>query len=348
MATTESGATPTDDFDYQLPVEAIAQRPLADRSASRMLVLGADGQAVDAQLSGLSGLLRAGDCLVVNDTRVRAARLRGTVGDRSGEVLILRDLGPNRFLALVRPARILRPGSALEGLGWRVRVKSSWEGHEAGREVVLELDPGVDPASIGEVPLPPYVKERLTDPERYQTVYSKGAGVSAAAPTAGLHLTTRLLAEIKARGVTFCRVQLEVGLATFAPIRTATIEAHPMHPERYRITQRAADQVRAARSAGGRVVAVGTTAVRCLESSPDHQGGVVAGSGETNLYLRPGAPFRVVDGLLTNFHQPRSSLLVLVSALYGRERIRAAYSQALDWGYRFLSFGDCMFGWRLP
>ncbi|MGC1185577.1 MAG: S-adenosylmethionine:tRNA ribosyltransferase-isomerase, partial [Candidatus Dormiibacterota bacterium] len=170
--------------------------------------------------------------------------------------------------------------------------------------------------------------------------------VSAAAPTAGLHLTEPLLEEITEAGVELARIQLEVGLATFTPIRSATIEAHAMHAERYQIPEAAADQIRRARSVGGRVVAVGTTAVRCLESRPDGQGGVLAGAGETDLYLRPGSRFQVVDGLLTNFHQPRSSLLVLVSAFFGEQTIRRAYRDALGRGYRFLSFGDCMFGWR--
>jgi S-adenosylmethionine:tRNA ribosyltransferase-isomerase len=212
--------------------------------------------------------------------------------------------------------------------------------------VRVELDAGADLDQIGEMPLPPYLKERLEDRERYQTVYARGPAVSAAAPTAGLHLTEGLIEETKAAGVAVCRVQLEVGLATFSPIRAATIEAHRMHSERYQISDEAADQIRSARSRGGRVVAVGTTVVRCLESSPDGQGGVVAGAAETELYLRPSSRFLVVDGLLTNFHQPRSSLLVLVSAFYGTQRVRAAYREALDRGYRFLSFGDCMFGWR--
>jgi S-adenosylmethionine:tRNA ribosyltransferase-isomerase len=212
--------------------------------------------------------------------------------------------------------------------------------------VRLELDSGVGLAEIGEVPLPPYLKEPLADPERYQTVYSRGPAVSAAAPTAGLHLTRSLLREIERHGVSLCRVQLEVGIATFTPIRTKTVEAHPMPAERYRISQAAAALVKRTRADGGRVVAVGTTAVRCLESSPDGEGGVLPRGGETDLYIRPGRQFQVVDGLLTNFHQPRSSLLVLVSAFYGRDRVRIAYSHALARGYRFLSFGDCMFGWR--
>ncbi|HVB13829.1 MAG TPA: tRNA preQ1(34) S-adenosylmethionine ribosyltransferase-isomerase QueA [Candidatus Dormibacteraeota bacterium] len=343
---TEGAGTPTEQFDYPLPARAIAQQPLAERSSSRMLVLEPEGTSRDSRVTELPRLLRPGDCLVVNDTRVRAARLRGWVGERSGEILLLRELAAGRYLALARPARALPPGAAMAGEGWRVLVESVWPGHPAGREVFLQAEPGVELAEIGEVPLPPYLKQRLRDPGRYQTVYATGPAVSAAAPTAGLHLTETLLQEVEQAGVLVSRVQLEVGLATFTPIRTKTIEAHPMHAERYRIGALAAAQVQSTRSAGGRVVAVGTTAVRCLESSPDGSGGVLAGSGETELYLRPGSHFRVVDGLLTNFHQPRSSLLVLVSAFYGRDRVLAEYSGALQRGYRFLSFGDCMFGWR--
>ncbi len=319
---------------------------MADRSSSRMLILDTGGEIRHSWVTGLPDLLRSGDCLVVNDTRVRAARVRGSVGRRSGELLLLRDLGLGRYLALARPARVLLPGTALSGPGWRAEVEARWPGHVAGREVRLETDPGVELDQIGEVPLPPYLKQRLDDPERYQTIYAQGPPVSAAAPTAGLHLTRALLQRIESAGVAFVPVQLEVGLATFSPIRTATIEEHPMHSERYRISQVAAAKLNQVRAAGGRIVAVGTTAVRCLESSPNGKGGVRAGEGETDLYLRSGSQLQVVDGLLTNFHQPRSSLLVLVSAFYGRDQVRTAYRQALANGYRFLSFGDCMFGWR--
>jgi S-adenosylmethionine:tRNA ribosyltransferase-isomerase len=311
-----------------------------------MLVLEPGGRLLDSTVRILPEVLEPGDCLVVNDTRVRAARLRGVVAERAGELLLLRELPSGRYRALARPARILLPGAVLAGEGWRATVEVAWDGHPAGREVRLHFDAGVTLDGIGEVPLPPYLKERLDDPERYQTVYARGPAVSAAAPTAGLHLTRALLQKLKRRGVSLCRVQLEVGIATFTPIRTPTIEAHPMPAERYRIAPAAAALVNRTRAHGSRVVAVGTTAVRCLESSPDGKGGVLAGSGETELYLRPGSRFQVVDGLLTNFHQPRSSLLVLVSAFYGRDPVRLAYRHALEQGYRFLSFGDCMFGWH--
>lgn len=311
-----------------------------------MLWLGPGGGLSDGRVTDLPRLLRPGDCLVVNDTRVRAARLRGWLGQRSGELLLLRELAPDRFRALARPARALQPGVTLAGDGWRATVESAWAGHPGGRNVRLDLDQGVKLAEVGEVPLPPYLKHSLADPERYQTVYARGPAVSAAAPTAGLHLTQGLMRDLALAGVAIARVQLEVGVATFTPIRSPTIEAHQVPGERYWIAPQAAATIKAVRGAGGRVVAVGTTTVRCLESRPDGEGGVLSGGGETDLYLRPGVGFAVVDGLLTNFHQPRSSLLVLVSAFYGRARVRSAYRAALERGYRFLSFGDCMFGWR--
>lgn len=310
-----------------------------------MLVLGQRNGGRDATVSQLPRLLQQGDCLVLNDTRVKAARLRGLVGGRAGEVLLLQELGAGEYRALVRPARVLPPGAELQGPQWQARVEAAWPGHPGGRRVRLRIRSGLDLEAVGEVPLPPYLKEPLRDRERYQTVYAQGPPVSAAAPTAGLHLTDVLLGEVQDRGVTLVRVQLEVGLATFAPIRAETVEAHPMHRERIHISELAASQIQASHRRGGRVVAVGTTAVRCLESRPDGAGGVLPGSEETALYIRPGHRFQVVQGLLTNFHQPRSSLLVMVSAFYGRARVRRAYRTALENGYHFLSFGDCMFGW---
>lgn len=341
----ELGTTPTDLFDYRLPPEAIAQQPLADRSSSRMLVLGAGGDLADDRVRGLPALLRPGDCVVLNDTRVRAARLRGRADGRAAEILLVSELSPGRHLALVRPARRLQPGATVTGPGWRAHLTAPWSAHPGGRVVLVEAEPGIDLNAVGELPLPPYIRQPLADPERYQTVYSAGPPLSAAAPTAGLHLTQALLAELSRRGVGICSVRLEVGLATFSPIREASIEAHQMHWERFRIGPDAASQIMGARARGGRVVAVGTTVVRCLESCPDGRGGVLAQAGQTELYLRPGSSFQVVDGLLTNFHQPRSSLLVLVSAFFGGPRVRAAYAHALAQSYRFLSFGDCMFGW---
>jgi S-adenosylmethionine:tRNA ribosyltransferase-isomerase len=310
-----------------------------------MLVLAPNGQLLDRGVRQLPELLGPSDCLVVNDTRVRAARLRGRSGEHAVELLLVQSQGPGLYGALGRPGRRLRPGMSVAGDRWRAKVKSGWAAHPGGLVVEVETDSGTDLNSLGEMPLPPYLKEPLGDPERYQTVYSAGPPRSAAAPTAGLHLTHELLAELRRQGVSICTVRLEVGLATFSPIRSATIEGHQMHRERFEISAEAAAQIEASRRRSGRVVAVGTTVVRCLESCPDGRGGVVSGSGETGLYLLPGSTFQVVDGLLTNFHQPKSSLMVLVTAFFGEERVRGAYREAVGRGYRFLSFGDCMFGW---
>lgn len=313
-----------------------------------MLLLQPGGGLEDLTVASFPLQLGPGDCLVVNDTRVRAARLRGRVGGRSAEALLLRQEGPGRFAALVRPGRRLGPGAVMNGPGWELTVLGPASGHPGAREVKLRLEAGVELEEVGEIPLPPYLKRQPRDPERYQTVYARGPGVSAAAPTAGLHLTEELLAQCQARGAELARVQLEVGIGTFAPIRSASIAEHRMHAERFQIPAPAAQAIARARTRGGRVVAVGTTSVRCLESRPDGRGGVLPGAGETELYLRPGSRFQVVDGLLTNFHQPRSSLLVMISAFFGTAPIRSAYAAALSRGYRFLSFGDCMFGWRAP
>lgn len=340
------GPSSLEQYDYGLPASAIAQRPLPRRDQSRMLVLGSAGTILDQRVTDLPTLLGAGDCLVVNDTRVRAARLRGTAAGRAAEVLLVRDLPNGHHLALVRPGRSLRIGKEAVGKGWRARVVGLWDEHPGGREVEVEAEPGLRLEDVAEVPLPPYVREPVSDPNRYQTVYSTGPPRSAAAPTAGLHLTKDILDQLGARGVKVLRIQLEIGLATFVPIRVPDIEDHVMHGESFHVPGETALAIARARAAGRRVVAVGTTVVRCLESAVGESGEIRSGQGETRLYIRPGFRFRVVDGLLTNFHQPRSSLLVMVSAFFERETVIDAYRHALEEGYRFLSFGDCMFGWR--
>ena len=344
--------TPASTYDYRLPEERIAQRPLAERDASRLLHLRVDGTLEDRRFLDLPELLAPGDLLVVNDTRVRAARLRGTrPGGGGAEVLLLSRLPGEgaRFAALVRPARRLPPGTVVEvGEGLAVTVGTALPGHPGSRAVEVVAAGDVDAAveRAGTVPLPPYIREALGDPGRYQTLFSASARPeSAAAPTAGLHFTPRVMAALDRRGVAVARVRLEVGLATFSPIRATTVEDHEMHEERIELPESAADAVAAARARGGRVVAVGTTAARVLESRRSDGGLVEPGAGTTRLYLRPGNPPRVVDGLLTNFHQPRSSLLVLLASLVG-ERWRPAYEHAMTAGYRFLSFGDCMLCWR--
>jgi S-adenosylmethionine:tRNA ribosyltransferase-isomerase len=361
------GGTATAEFDYPLPPERIAQRPLAERDGSRLLHLPPHGAPEDRAFRELPGLLRRGDLVVVNDTRVRAARLRALrpLGGVA-ELLVLHPLAGGAYACLVRPARRLPAGTRLTiraltrpiagGLppaaplcgGLEALVGGPVAGHPGAREVRFEAAGGDVDAAIeeaGRVPLPPYIRAVLDDPARYQTVYAAGGPASAAAPTAGLHFTPTVLAALDAAGVQRTAVRLEVGLATFAPIRHERVDDHPMHEERYTLPESAAAAVAATRARGGRVIAVGTTAVRVLESRAREDGTVEAGEGLTRLYLRPGSPVRVVDGLLTNFHQPRSSLLVLLAALIGRERWREAYTHALAHGYRFLSFGDCMLCW---
>jgi S-adenosylmethionine:tRNA ribosyltransferase-isomerase len=351
---TAAGALDTALFDYPLPDERIAQEPLSERDASRLLHLPpGDGKPEDRAFRELPSLLRAGDLLVVNDTRVRAARLR-TRTEHGGavEVLVLQNLGDGRYACLVRPGRRLPPGRTLHFGDELTAVVDGNDGGHPGARVVRfhAADGDVEQAieRLGSVPLPPYIRRTLDDPQRYQTTYAAGIPQSAAAPTAGLHFTERVLADVRARGIEVTTVRLEVGLGTFAPIRSDTVEQHAMHEERYELPQAAADAITRTRARGGRVIAVGTTAVRTLETRADPQrpGHVTAGEGTTDLFITPGVPFRVVDGLLTNFHAPCSSLVVLVAAFVGIERWRAAYDHALRHGYRFLSFGDCMLCWR--
>lgn len=342
----------TDAFEYALPPERIAQTPLPERDHSRLLHLEPGGRITDHVFRQLPALLRPGDLLVANDTRVRRARLRGTdPAGRDVELLILEHLGGHEYSCLARPARHLTPGVALElGDGLSAEVVAGSGAHPGERTVRLgargrDVDSAMQAA--GEAPLPPYIHGWHGDPERYQTVYASGAAASAAAPTAGLHFTDRVLRDLRAHGVAWATVRLDVGLATFAPIRTDTIDDHAMHTERYDVSAEAVAAIARTRAAGGRVVAVGTTVVRVLESSARAGGVPVAGGGSTALFIRPGHRFRAVDGLLTNFHQPRSSLLVLLTAFIGDEW-RRAYDHALAAGYRFLSFGDCMLCWRAP
>jgi S-adenosylmethionine:tRNA ribosyltransferase-isomerase len=351
-STTRADALDTVLYDYPLPAERIAQTPLAERDASRLLHLPPGTAAPhDRAFRELPDLLRADDLLVLNDTRVRAARLR-TRTEHGGavEVLVLQNLGDGRYACLVRPGGRLRPGRTLRfDDGLSATIEGDSPGHPGARVVRFHSGDGDTDQAIerlGSVPLPPYIHEQLDDSERYQTVYAAAAPESAAAPTAGLHFTPRILEALKARGVATTTVRLEVGLGTFAPIRTDSVADHQMHAERYRLTQHAADAVARARDRGGRVIAVGTTAVRTLESCAAADGRVQPRQGATRLFIHPGIRLTVVDGMLTNFHAPRSSLVVLVAAFIGVDRWRAAYDHALRNDYRFLSFGDCMLCWR--
>jgi S-adenosylmethionine:tRNA ribosyltransferase-isomerase len=339
----------TDLFEYALPAHRIAQVPPEPRDSSRLLHLLPGGALADHGFRDLPDLLRPGDLLVANDTRVRAARLRGRRDDGgAAEVLLLERLDTTRFTALVRPGRRLHDGACVTvGDGLRIRVAGAAPGHAGARVVDLEAGGDVERAiaSLGEAPLPPYIHTPLSDPERYQTVYAAGDPASAAAPTAGLHFTARVRDALAGRGIGWATLQLDVGLGTFAPITTPDVRNHRMQTERCTLPGVTAAAIAETRAAGGRVIAVGTTAVRTLESHVDGAGRLQPGTLSTGLFLTPGHRFAVVDGLLTNFHQPRSSLLVLLAAFVGSRAWRRAYDHALSEGYRFLSFGDCMLCW---
>ncbi|MCC7490854.1 MAG: tRNA preQ1(34) S-adenosylmethionine ribosyltransferase-isomerase QueA [Fimbriimonadaceae bacterium] len=331
------------DLDFELPPELIAQTPLEPRDAARLLVLSrATGSVAHHTFRDLLQLLRPGDLLVVNDSRVLPARLRAVRPETGGrcEVLLLRETAPDTWEALLRPSRRLRPGTRLD-FG-EVTAVCGEHLADGCRQVTFE-PPGrlrdLLP-QLGVMPLPPYIHSRLDEPERYQTVYSRELG-SAAAPTAGLHFTPELLAALHDRGVAQAAVTLHVGLDTFRPVQTPLVEDHPIHSEAWCVPAAAAAQVAATKAAGGRVVAVGTTAVRALETAAQ-SGQVVAGAGWTRLFITPGYQFRAVDALLTNFHLPRTTLIALVSAFAGSAAIRAAYQDAFAQRYRLLSFGDAM------
>lgn len=333
------------DFDFYLPEELIAQTPLEKRDTSRLLHLDKQtGEIEHKHFYDIKQYLHEGDCLVLNDSRVLPARLIGarpTGG--TVELVLLKDLGDSRWECLSRPGRKTKPGQELVfgngeltavveevTLGGNRIVKFSYEG------IFLEIL-----ERLGKMPLPPYIKEELQDSERYQTVYSKELG-SAAAPTAGLHFTKELLAEIADMGVKICYVTLHVGLGTFRPVKADKIEDHEMHSEFCIVPEETAETVNAVKGAGGRVIAVGTTSCRTLESFTTEDGTLQATSGWTNIFIYPGYKFKCIDALITNFHLPESTLIMLVSALAGRENILNAYNTAVKERYRFFSFGDAM------
>ena len=331
-----------EEFQYELPDSAIAQSAIEPRHDSRLL----DTRDLsDHRFLELPQLLEPGDLVVVNDTRVRAARLVGIKARTGGEVelLLLDELEDGRWEAMARPSRRVRPGTRLEFPGLEATVVS---GPDDGVVVVELWSDDVETAieAIGSIPLPPYFKGQLTDKDRYQTMFARATG-SAAAPTAGLHFTDEVVEGLAARGVEIASIDLHVGIDTFRPISEKAIEDHRMHREWCSVSDDTVAAVGAAKHRGGRVVAVGTTVVRALESMADADGDLRAGSIDTDLFLRPGSPFRVVDLLVTNFHVPRSTLVVLVAAFMG-DRWRVAYESALERGYRFLSFGDAMLAAR--
>ena len=334
------------DFYFDLPEELIAQTPLERRDGSRLMRLSRESGAVEHRhFYELPELLHEGDCLVLNDSRVLPARLLGT--RRSGgsvELVLLRDLGEGRWECLSRPGRKTRPGTELSfGEGeLTATVEAVADG---GNRIVRFHYEGIFLEvleRLGKMPLPPYIKAELKDPERYQTVYSRESG-SAAAPTAGLHFTKELLSEIESRGVKIAYLTLHVGLGTFRPVKEEEIEDHPMHAEFCIVPEETARLVSETKRAGGRVIAVGTTSCRTLESFSENDGTLKPCSGWTDIFIYPGYRFKCVDALITNFHLPESTLIMLVSALAGREQVLNAYRIAVEEKYRFFSFGDAMF-----
>lgn len=334
------------DFDFYLPEELIAQTPLEKRDGSRLLVLDKESGAMEHRhFYNLPEYLRAGDCLVLNNSRVLPARLIGTrPGGGAVELVLLRDLGEGRWECLSRPGRKTKPGTELFFGGGE--LKATVEAVAEGGNRIVKFDyRGIFLEvleRLGKMPLPPYIKEELQDPERYQTVYSRELG-SAAAPTAGLHFTNELLEKIQAMGVKVCYVTLHVGLGTFRPVKEDEIENHEMHSEFCIIPEDTARTVTETKQNGGRIVAVGTTSCRTLESFAKDDGTLEACSGWTDIFIYPGYSFKCIDALVTNFHLPESTLIMLVSALAGREHILNAYRTAVEEKYRFFSFGDAMF-----
>lgn len=335
-----------EDFDYHLPPELIAQRPVEPRDASRLLVLHRNsGRLEHRRFYELPLYLKPGDVLVLNDTRVIPARLWGKKAKTGGqvEVFLLKPLGGDCWEALVRPGRRVPPGTELIFGGGKLRAKVLERTPQGGRLVEFEYEGKWEEVieRLGEVPLPPYIKEKLPDPERYQTVYASKPG-SVAAPTAGLHFTPRLLKELEEKGIKIVYILLHVGLGTFRPVREEVVEKHKMHAEYFRVDEGAARTINEARRQGGRVIAVGTTVVRTLETVATPEGDIKPGEGLTELFIYPGYRFKAVEGLITNFHLPRSTLLMLVCAFAGREKILEAYQVAIKERYRFYSFGDAM------
>ena len=333
------------DFYFDLPQELIAQDPLEDRSASRLLHLDKlTGEVSHHVFKEVPDFLRPGDCLVLNNTKVIPARLLGQ--RESGghvEVLLLSRKESDVWETLVKPGKKCKPGTKLifgDGLLKAEVLETLEDGNRKIRffydgiwEEVLDR--------LGEMPLPPYITHKLKDKNRYQTVYAKYEG-SAAAPTAGLHFTKELLAQIEAQGIKIVYVTLHVGLGTFRPVKEENVLDHHMHSEWYQVSPEAAQTINETRAAGGRVICVGTTSCRTIESAADESGKVLAGSGDTQIFIYPGYRFKVLDGLITNFHLPESTLVMLVSALAGREHVLSAYQEAIRERYRFFSFGDAM------
>ena len=335
------------DFYYDLPEELIAQDPLEDRSSSRLLVLNKESGEVSHHIfKDVKDYLKAGDCLVINDTKVLPARLIGSkVGtDAKIEVLLLKRKENNTWETLVKPGKKAKPGAKIS-FGDGLLVGEVVDVVEEGNRLIQFSFEGIFEEildQLGQMPLPPYITHQLEDKNRYQTVYAKHTG-SAAAPTAGLHFTPELLEELEAKGVNIARVTLHVGLGTFRPVKVDNILEHHMHSEFYQIDEEAAAKINQAKDSGGRVVCVGTTSCRTIESAADETGHLKACSGWTEIFIYPGYKFKALDCLITNFHLPESTLVMLVSALAGRDNVMNAYEEAVKERYRFFSFGDAMF-----
>jgi len=335
------------DFYYDLPEELIAQDPLTDRASSRLMVLHrTDGAVEHRTFRDIKDYLREGDCLVLNNTRVIPARLMGVKKDTGAaiEILLLKRLSADEWECLVRPGKKLRTGAEVS-FGDGVLTGVITDQLDDGNRIVRFIYDGVFEEvldKLGEMPLPPYITHKLADRDRYQTVYARYDG-SAAAPTAGLHFTQELLNEIETMGVRIAYVTLHVGLGTFRPVKEDDILDHKMHSEWYEVTPETADLINDTKASGGRIICVGTTSTRTIESVADDDGIMHPGTGETDIFIYPGYRFKVLDALITNFHLPESTLVMLVSALAGRDNVLNAYRTAVEEKYRFFSFGDAMF-----
>ena len=334
------------DFYFDLPQELIAQDPLEDRSASRLLVLNRETGAVEHHIfKEITDYLRPGDCLVLNNTKVIPARLLGTKEDTGAaiEVLLLKRRENDIWETLVKPGKKARPGAKIVFGDGCLRAEVLDVVEEGNRLIRFDYEGIFEEVldRLGEMPLPPYITHKLQDKNRYQTVYAKYEG-SAAAPTAGLHFTEELLSQIGEMGVNIAYVTLHVGLGTFRPVKADNLSEHHMHSEHYQVTQETADLINRTKESGGRVICVGTTSCRTVESAADENGRVQPGCGDTEIFIYPGYRFKVLDCLITNFHLPESTLVMLVSALAGREQVLAAYQEAVEERYRFFSFGDAM------
>lgn len=336
-----------EDFNFELPEELIAQDPLEDRSSSRLLVLNKETGDVEHHIfKDIVGYLNPGDCLVINDTKVLPARL---IGEKEGtgakvEVLLLKRKENDAWETLVKPGKKAKPGTKLVFGNGLLHAEVLEVVEEGNRMIQFQYEGIFEEIldQLGQMPLPPYIMHQLEDKNRYQTVYAKHTG-SAAAPTAGLHFTPELLKQIEEKGVDIAHVTLHVGLGTFRPVKVENILEHHMHSEFYQIEQKEADKINRAKESGHRVICVGTTSCRTVESAADENGRLRECSGWTEIFIYPGYQFKILDCLITNFHLPESTLIMLVSALAGREHVLAAYEEAIKERYRFFSFGDAMF-----